>query len=170
MLSDFNRIFFHQNRLKYFWRMTSIRYILPLAAALALGLIVLRFANYNLVMLHNATEWYAGLIALLFLGLGIWMTRKLQKPRTETVVIERTVALSEPFVADEKIIAELGLKPRELEVLQLMTNGLSNAEIAEALFLSVNTIKTHVAGLFSKLEVNSRTKAIDQARKLRIIA
>lgn len=144
-------------------------YILPLAAALALGLVLLRFANYNLVMLQNATEWYAGLIALLFLGLGIWMSRKLQKPKIETVIVEKTVVSSEPFVADENTIARFGLKPREVEVLQLMARGMSNAEIAETLFLSVNTVKTHVSGLFSKLDVNSRTKAIDQARQLRIV-
>lgn len=144
-------------------------YILSIAAALALGLVLLRFANYNLVMLHNATEWYAGLIALLFLGLGIWMSRKLQKPKTETIVVEKTVISSGPFTADEQIIARLGLKPREIEVLQLMARGMSNAEIAETLFLSVNTVKTHVSGVFSKLDVSSRTKAIDQARKLRIV-
>lgn len=152
-----------------FYPMPKPAYILPLAAALALGLVLLRFANYNLVMLQNATEWYAGLIALLFLGLGIWMSRKLQKPKIETVIVEKTVVSSEPFVADENTIARFGLKPREVEVLQLMARGMSNAEIAETLFLSVNTVKTHVSGLFSKLDVNSRTKAIDQARQLRIV-
>lgn len=147
-----------------------LRYILPLAAALALCLILLKFANYNLVLLQNATEWYAGLTGLLFLGVGIWMTKKLQRPKTETVIIEKTIFSAEPFQADEKAIATIGLKPREREVLELMAQGFSNAEIADKLFLSVNTVKTYASGLFQKLDVNSRTKALDKARKLGIVA
>jgi DNA-binding CsgD family transcriptional regulator len=145
-------------------------HIIPVAAAIALCLILLRFMNYNLVIMNNAAEWYAGLIGLLFLGIGIWMARKFQKPKVETKIVEKTVFATGPFEPDTDAITHLGLKPRELEVLQLMAEGLSNAEIAERLFISVSTVKTHVSGVFTKLDVNSRTKALDQARKRRIVA
>jgi two-component system, NarL family, response regulator LiaR len=51
------------------------------------------------------------------------------------------------------------LSPRELDVLKLLVEGLSNAEIAEALFLSPNTVKTHVRGIMNKLAVSDRVQA-----------
>jgi len=62
-----------------------------------------------------------------------------------------TEAGRQPFVADEKKRAELGMTPRELEVLELMAQGMSNREIAEKLFVSENTIKTHSSRVFDKL-------------------
>ncbi|MHC5598431.1 MAG: response regulator transcription factor, partial [Nostoc sp.] len=51
------------------------------------------------------------------------------------------------------------LSGRELEVLKLMVDGLSNPEIAEKLYLSPNTIKTHVRGIMNKLAVDDRVQA-----------
>lgn len=58
---------------------------------------------------------------------------------------------------------------REIEVLQLMSQGLSNLEIAGRLFVSLNTIKPHSARLFVKMDVKRRTQAIEQARRNGII-
>jgi ATP/maltotriose-dependent transcriptional regulator MalT len=64
---------------------------------------------------------------------------------------------------------KIGLSKREMEVLQLMAHGLSNKEIAERLFVSVSTIKTHANNMFEKMDVARRTQAIDKAKKLGII-
>jgi ATP/maltotriose-dependent transcriptional regulator MalT len=85
------------------------------------------------------------------------------------VVVEKQVYVS-GFSIDEVALEKLNLRPRELEVLQLLSEGLSNAEIGERLFISISTVKTHISGLFEKLEVKSRTQAIDKAKRLRIIA
>lgn len=114
-------------------------------------------------------------IALLFTGLGIWLALKLMKPKTqvETVIVEKTVY--EKVWTDEELQAietekqKLGLSSRELEVLQLMAQGLSNQEIADQLFLSLPTVKTHTSNLFFKLDVKRRTQAIEKARQLKII-
>ena len=62
-----------------------------------------------------------------------------------------------------------GLTPRELEVLQLIAQGLSNQEIADRLFLSLNTVKTHTSNVFSKLDVQRRTQAIQKAKELGLL-
>ena len=61
------------------------------------------------------------------------------------------------------------LSNREIEVLQLVANGLSNREIAEKLFITVGTAKTHTINIYRKLDVNSRTQAVARAQELAII-
>jgi ATP/maltotriose-dependent transcriptional regulator MalT len=63
----------------------------------------------------------------------------------------------------------LRISARELEVLELLAAGRSNKEIANRLEVSPNTIKTHIAKLFEKLEVSRRTEAILRARELGMI-
>ena len=116
----------------------------------------------------NAADTYIGIVALIFTGLGVWLALKLRKPVMQTVVIEKEVYRSD-FVLNEAEVNRLNLSKRELEVLQLMAVGLSNQEIAEKLFVSLNTIKTHSAQIFEKMEVNRRTQAIDLGKKLSII-
>jgi ATP/maltotriose-dependent transcriptional regulator MalT len=108
-------------------------------------------------------EIYGGLIALIFMGLGIWAGLKLTK-RKSTLVFVQT-----PVQFDENKIRELGISKREHEVLELISQGLSNQEIADKLFVSLNTVKTHSARLFEKLDVNSRTKAVHKAKELGLI-
>jgi predicted ATPase/DNA-binding CsgD family transcriptional regulator len=62
------------------------------------------------------------------------------------------------------------LSERELEVLSLIIEGLSNREIAERLFLSIGTVKVHTRNIYGKLNVNSRTQAIAEANKLNLFA
>lgn len=116
-------------------------------------------------------ETYITIIALLFTGLGIWLAIKLRKPKIETVIVEKEILLTPPseFILNEKELSRLNLSRRELEVLQLMAQGLSNQEIADKLFVSLNTIKTHSAQLFEKMEVKRRTQAVDMGKKLSLI-
>lgn len=113
-------------------------------------------------------EIYAGAIAFVFTILGIWLALKLSKPKT----IEKKVYQDKikEFVFNETTFNELGLSKRELEVLQLMAIGLSNQEIADRLFVSLNTIKTHISRMFEKMNVKRRTQAVERAKKLALIS
>lgn len=139
--------------------------------SLAVLLLLLKWLEFRWVVVQHTTEIYTGAIALLFTGLGIWLAIKLAKPKT--VIVEKEV-LKEVRVANrdinEKAIEELGLSKREMEVLQLMSEGLSNQEIADRLFVSLNTVKTHCSRLFEKMDVKRRTQAVELAKRLFIIA
>ena len=77
--------------------------------------------------------------------------------------------MSGPLEINAALIKELGLSEREMDVLKAMAEGKSNSGIAEKLFVSESTIKTHVSNIFVKLDVKRRTQAINQAREMRII-
>jgi two-component system, NarL family, response regulator LiaR len=139
--------------------------------ALAAIIFVIRWFETRYVLGDDQLDTYITIIALIFTGLGIWLTIKLRKPKVETVIVEREILVTPPseFVLNEKELNRLNLSRRELEVLQLMAGGLSNQEIADRLFVSLNTIKTHTAQLFEKMEVKRRTQAVDLGKKLSII-
>lgn len=136
--------------------------------SLALLLFLLKWIELRYIIINHAFEIYAGIIALLFTALGIWLALKLNKPKIETKVIEKAVIVND-FNFNETAMAYLGLSKRELDVLQLMAEGLSNQEIAERLFVSLNTIKTHTSNLFEKLDVKRRTQAVEKAKRLSLI-
>lgn len=137
--------------------------------SLAILLFLLKWLELRFIIINHAFEIYAGIIALLFTALGIWVALKLTKPKIETQIIEKTI-FTDNFILNESELIKLGLSKRELDVLQLMAHGLSNQEIAEKLFVSLNTIKTHTSNLFEKLEVKRRTQAIEKAKRLSLIA
>ena len=146
------------------------RSILLYGTCLAILLLLMRWLEWRIVVIDHALELYAGAVAVLFTGLGIWLARRLLPPKIDTMVVEKQVFVeSNHFVLDEAQVARLKLSKRELEVLQLMAEGLSNLQIAERLFISLNTIKTHSSKIFEKLEVQRRTQAVEMARKLKII-
>lgn len=146
------------------------------AASMVLLLVLLQVLQYRFLLMSHSFEIYIFCIALLFTGLGVWLALKLMKPKTqiETVIVEKTVYekvwTEAELLAIETEKQKLGLSSRELEVLQLMAQGLSNQEIADQLFLSLPTVKTHTSNLFFKLDVKRRTQAIEKARLLQIIA
>jgi len=144
------------------------KHVILYGAALALLLFLLKWLEWRYMIMDRAIELYSGAIAVVFTGLGIWLAIKLARPGTQTIVVEREVFIK-PGSIDAKELARLGLSVRELEVLQLMAEGLSNQEIAARLFVSLNTVKTHAANIFAKLDVRRRTQAIDKAKKLNII-
>jgi DNA-binding NarL/FixJ family response regulator len=135
-----------------------LRTILIYGGTLAIGSLGLSWLQYKyLVRAHPAETWVA-LIALIFLGLGIWVGARLFRRASPA-----------PFEPNIQVQASLGISGRELEVLELLAAGRSNKEIAQQLEVSPNTIKTHVAKLFEKLEVGRRTEAILRARELGIL-
>ncbi len=139
---------------------------------MAMLLFVLKWLELRFIIFSHAFEVYIGLIALIFMSLGIWVALKLAKPKVQTVIIEKQIYIDQnkDFKPNEDEINKLGLSKREIEVLQLMANGLSNQEIAEKLFLSPNTVKTHSSKVFEKLDVKRRTQAIEKAKRLTIIS
>ena len=130
-------------------------------------IVALRLVEYRFLVLEHSLEIYGGVVALLFAGLGIWLGLKLTRTR-ETVVV-REVPVTGPFVRDEAQLARLGITPRELEILEAMASGLSTKEMAERLFVSENTVKTHAARLFDKLSAKRRTQAVQRAKEARLI-
>ena len=152
--------------------LTKNKTILLYGVSLALLLLLLKWLELRFIIFDHAFELYIGAIALIFTGLGIWLALKLSKPRLKTVIVEKEVYINnntDDFVLNEKEIANLGISKRELEVLQLMAEGLSNGEIATQLFVSLNTIKTHTSKLFEKLDAKRRTQAIEKAKRLSLI-
>lgn len=152
---------------------TKNRLVILYGASLAGILLLLKWLEFRFVIIDHAFEVYIGAIALIFTCLGIWLALKLAKPKTETIIVEKPVYINrqaEGFVPDEKCLAQFNISKREWEVLALMSEGLSNQEIAERLFVSLNTIKTHSSNLFEKLEVKRRTQAIEKGKRLGILA
>ncbi|NML40310.1 DNA-binding response regulator [Chitinophaga sp. G-6-1-13] len=139
--------------------------------SLALLLFLLKWLELRFLIIHHAMEIYVGMVALVFTALGIWLALKLARPKVEIVIVEKPVLVtpSATFSLNTTELDRLGLSSRELEVLQLMADGLSNQEIASRLFVSLNTVKTHASRLFEKLDVKRRTQAIDKAKRLSII-
>lgn len=127
-----------------------------LLAILAVGL---QWLEFQYVVRTHATETYIALIALAFLGLGIWAGARL---------FHRAPVASE-FTPNTQALESLKISDREFEVLRLLASGQSNKEIARQLEVSPNTVKTHLARLFEKLEVDRRTQAIVRARELGMI-
>jgi len=138
---------------------------------LTLGVLILglKFAEYNLLIRHRAFEIYAALIAVFFAGIGIWAGLKFVKKKEVLVVKEILVQPAENFTVNENNLKQLGISKREHEVLILMAQGLSNQEVADKLFVSLNTVKTHSSKLFEKLNVERRTQAVQEAKKLGLV-
>lgn len=138
---------------------------------LALLIFALKWMQWKFLIIDNSIDIYVGLIALFFTILGTWVATQLVKPKVETIIVEKEVYINqkEGFCINELELNKLNLSNRELEVLQLVAKGHSNATIADELFLTISTVKTHVSNLFIKMEVKSRTQVIEKAKRLEII-
>jgi DNA-binding CsgD family transcriptional regulator len=131
-------------------------------------IVILKLIEFRFLVVEHSLEIYGGLIALLFAALGIWLGLKLT--RTEVVVKEvRVPTVPEPFVVNEEQLRQLGITKRELEILELIAQGLSNREIADKLFVSENTVKTHSSRLFDKLSAKRRTQAVQIAKEIGLL-
>jgi DNA-binding CsgD family transcriptional regulator len=133
------------------------------------GLLIaaLKLIEYRFLVVEHSLEIYGGLVALVFASVGIWLGLKFT--RKKEVVVVKEIAVAAPFSLNEEKLRELGLTPRELEMLQLIAIGLSNREIAEKLFVSENTVKTHLSRLFDKLSARRRTQAVQIGKELGLI-
>ena len=146
------------------------KHVITYGLSLAVLLFLLKWLEMRFIIINHSLEIYIGTIAILFTSLGIWLALKLTKPKTVVVEKEVFIPSENAFFPNDNEIEKLGISKRELQVLQLISAGYSNQEIADQLFVSLNTVKTHSSNLFGKMEVKSRTQATEKAKRLNIIA
>ena len=152
-------------------RWSQVRHALLYGALGGTLIVLLNVIEYKYVVLTHSFEIYGALVALVFAAVGIWLGVTLTG-RPERIVIHETrveVPVRGPFVADPARREELGVTPRELEILELIAAGLSNKEIAERIFVSENTVKTHSSRLFEKLGARRRTQAVQLGKERGIL-
>lgn len=137
---------------------STVKIILLYAVALALAAFALEWLQYQYFLKLYPVEIYIAFIAIGFAALGIWVGSRLTRK-----------SVPPSFERNDAALRSLGISERELEVLGAMARGESNKEIARTLDISPNTVKTHIAHLFEKLEVNGRVRAIEEARSLHLI-
>lgn len=153
------------------------RDLIVYAAAGGLVVAALRLADYRLLVVEHSVALYGAVIAVLFAAIGIWLGRGDRRERVDAreVTVEVAVPSAGPvpsgpaFVPDLARAAALQITARELEVLGLMADGLSNREMADRLCISENTVKTHCSRVFDKLGAGRRTEAVKVARDLRLL-
>ena len=132
-------------------------------------IVVLKLLEFRFMIVAHSIEIYAGLIAAIFAALGIWLGLKLTKKKEVLIVREVPVPATQPFTLNEQRLKELGITRRELEILELIAQGMSNREIADKLFVSENTVKTHSSRLLDKLSARRRTQAVQIAKEMGLI-
>jgi len=159
-------------------RRRALRDILLYGVTSGVLIAVLKLTEYRFLVVEHSLEIYGALVAALFAALGIWLGQTLtrKKPIIQKIIQEKIVTetiIKEvpavPFAVNEARVAQLGITARELEILGLIAAGLSNREIADRLFVSENTIKTHSSRLFDKLGAKRRTQAVQIGKVSRLI-
>ena len=138
-------------------RKTILLYGIALATLTGL----LKFIEYRFLVRDLSLEFYIGIVAIVFTGLGIWAGLRLTR--------KEIILHSQNFQRNDLEMQRLGISKREYDVLELIAQGLSNQEIADKLFVSLNTIKSHSSNLFLKLNVRNRTQAVLRAREYQIL-
>lgn len=135
-----------------------IRTVLTAGMILALGAFGLAWLDVQQARRAIDPDLYVALVALLFAGAGLWIGWRLATRRH-----------GPSFVRNDAAVRSLGLTGQEMRVLAELASGRANKEIARALGLSPNTVKTHLANLFAKLSASTRTEAVTRARELSLI-
>ena len=130
---------------------------------------VLKLIEFRFLVVQHSIEIYGGLVALLFAALGIWLGLKITKKKEVLIVREVPVPATQTFALNEQRLKDLGITRRELEILELIAQGMSNREIADQLFVSENTVKTHSSRLFDKLSARRRTQAVQIGKEMGLI-
>ena len=151
--------------------LVKYREILIYSVSMAVLLWVVQWLEAHFIIYNYRLDFFIGTIAILFTVLGIWLALKLAKPKIKTQIIEKEVYVENPSTLeiDQQEIEKLGISSRELDVLDLMAKGLTNEEIGDQLYISLNTVKTHTSNIFIKLDVKRRTQAVEKAKRLNII-
>lgn len=151
-----------------FGRIASVkRHILIYGLVGGVIITLLKWTEYRFLVAEHSIEIYGGLTAATFAALGIWLGLKLT--RKKIILKEVHIPVAQPFVQNAGKREELGVTPRELEILELIAHGMSNREIAQKLFVSENTVKTHSSRLFDKLGAKRRTQAVQLGKDFGLI-
>jgi DNA-binding NarL/FixJ family response regulator len=131
-------------------------------ATLGLAALILKGIEIYYTVNLLPTGIYIGIIAVLFVGLGIWVWKKFMS-------ISSQKTEQKPFKINEQAAKSLDLSMRELDILEQLGKGHSDQEIADKLFISVNTVKKHLSSIYKKLNVSRRSRASKKARLLKLI-
>ncbi len=124
---------------------------------LALLILILKFIEYKFLVRQLQIEVYISLVAAMFTGVGVWFGLRIVRKKDPQLT------------NDLNNHKQFDISKREYQVLELMAKGLSNQQIAEHLFISLPTVKTHSSNLYLKLNVKRRTQAIHKAKQLRLL-
>ena len=153
------------------------RHVLTFGVVGGLLIATLQYTEYRFVVIEHSFELYGALVAAVFAAFGIWLGLRITRRREiirETVVIKEVpvpveAPAGQPFAPNPASQQVVGLTARELEILTLVARGLSNREIANELFVSENTVKTHCARTFDKLGAARRTQAVQRGKELGLL-
>jgi DNA-binding CsgD family transcriptional regulator len=138
---------------------------------LAGGILItlLKWTEYRYLVIEHSIEIYGGLTAATFSAFGIWLGLRLTRKQIVVKEVHVAVPAGQPFVVNSRKQEELEITPRELEILELIAKGMSNREIAEKLFVSENTVKTHSSRVFDKLGAKRRTQAVQLGKEFGLL-
>jgi two-component system, NarL family, response regulator LiaR len=145
------------------------RHVLIYGLIGGLLILLLKLTEYRFLVIEHSIEVYGGLTAATFAVLGIWLGLKLTGRPERIVVKEVPVPTGKPFITDERKREDLGITRRELEILELIAQGMSNREIADQLYVSENTVKTHSSRVFDKLGAKRRTQAVQFGKEFGLL-
>lgn len=145
------------------------RHVLMYGLICGILIALLRWTEYQFLVVEHSIEIYGGLIAATFAVLGLWLGLKLTEKRKTIVVKEIPIPAGGPFIPDKRKREDLHITRRELEILELIAQGLSNREIAEKLFVSESTVKTHSNRIFEKLGARRRTQAVQLGKEFGLL-
>jgi DNA-binding CsgD family transcriptional regulator len=145
------------------------RHVLIFGVAGGVLVTLLKWSEYQFLVIRHSFEIYGALIAAMFAALGIWLGVRLAGPRRKSPAPDIAAVAPQPFVPDQRRRDELGITPRELEILALVAEGLSNREIAGKLHVSENTVKTHCSRAFDKLGARRRTQAVQLGKEFGLL-
>ena len=122
----------------------------------------LQVIEYRYALRDLPTSILIGVLALIFISLGIWVGVQFSS--------KKTIYKNQPSKTElQKRLSLLNISAREFEVLELINKGHSNQQIADKLFISLSTVKSHTSNLYSKMNVKRRTQVLQKARELEII-
>lgn len=130
---------------------------------------LLKWSEYRFLVIEHSFEIYGGLIAAIFAVLGIWLGLKLTREKIVVKEVPVAAQAGQPFIPNDQQRENLGITRREFEILELIAQGMSNREIAEKLFVSENTVKTHSSRVFDKLGAKRRTQAVQLGKEFGLL-
>jgi|ERR1700734_1703605 DNA-binding CsgD family transcriptional regulator len=145
------------------------RHVLIIGLIGGILIAVLKWIEYRYLIIEHSFEIYGALIAILFAVVGIWLGNRLTTPRQKIVIKEVPVPAAPSFILNEQKQEALGITRRELEILELVAQGMSNREIAGKLYVSENTVKTHCSRAFDKLGARRRTQAVQLGKEFGLL-
>jgi DNA-binding CsgD family transcriptional regulator len=145
------------------------RHILLFGLTGGILITLLKWTEYRYLVVEHSIEIYGALTAATFSAFGIWLGLRLTRKQVILKEVRVPVPAGQPFAVNARKQEELGITPRELEILEWIAKGMSNREIAEKLFVSENTVKTHSSRVFDKLGAKRRTQAVQLGKEFGLL-